>query len=118
MVPPGGPVVVVVLPVGDQGDLFCPPVVGVPAVDVFGWSCGVAPPSVRAALKREIKRRGLRQADVAARAGLSRPQMANILGGRFGASPDVADRIRDFLLSEAVTVRSVTRAAKGQDDEG
>ena len=62
-VPPAvsAPTVVVVLPFDErQGDLFGVTVSAVPASDVFGWSNGIAPESVRQALRREIKRRGYR----------------------------------------------------------
>jgi hypothetical protein len=110
--PPGevslaAPVVLVVLPVDDrQGDFFGVPLSSVPAQDVFSWERGVVPESVQKALQREIRRRGLRQDEAAAAVGVSRPQLANILQRRFGASPLVAARIRKFLLSEAVTVKA------------
>jgi hypothetical protein len=104
----GFPVVVVVLPSSDrQGELFgASSPVGVPADDVFGWRGGLAPETVRKALRREIRRRGLHHAQAAEHVGLSRPQLVNILQGRFGASPPVAQRIRQFLLEEAVTVKA------------
>lgn len=97
---PLAPVVVVVLP----ADLFGAPVVL--AGDVFGWSGGFAPPSVRDAVRREVKRRGLTLDEAAARIEVSRPQLSNILLGRFGASSDTAERVRGFLLNDAVTVKS------------
>jgi transcriptional regulator with XRE-family HTH domain len=42
---------------------------------------------------------GLRQDHFAERAGISRPQLANALQGRFGLSPDAAARLRAALAS-------------------
>ena len=60
------------------------------------WSSGVAPPAVRCYLHDEIAARGLRQSDVARRLGISRPQLVNILRGRFGASPRITLGLKDF----------------------
>jgi hypothetical protein len=91
-----------------QRDLFGAHRLGVPAAAVLGWSGGIAPPEVRTALRREARRRGHRRADVAARIGISRPQLENIIAGRFGASSEVASRIRDFLIEGAATVGAST----------
>ena len=69
-----------------------------------GQSGGIAPPEVSNALRHEMLRRNQRHRDVAARVGVSRPQFENILQGRFGASPKVAGRIREFLIEGASTV--------------
>ena len=82
------PLLVVGLPWAPDLDLFggrpCP------VSDLAFWSSGVAPPAVRSYLRDEIVARGLRQIDVARHLGISRPQLANILSGRFGASPRIA----------------------------
>jgi DNA-binding XRE family transcriptional regulator len=96
---------VLVLPAAlGQGDLFPTPV-SVSVRDVFGWSGGVAPPGVRNAVRREMHRRCLRQEDAAREIGVSRPALANILKGRFGASAEVAQRVRQFIVSAVETVR-------------
>jgi hypothetical protein len=63
----------------------------------FWWRGGIAPPSVRKVLRREIRRRGLGQGQTAERIGVLCPQLANIMQGRFGASSGVAESIRSFL---------------------
>ena len=103
----GGPpvgLVVVIFPEQRQRDFFGAHSLSVSAAAILGWHGGVAPPEVRRALRHEIRRRGHRHLDVANRIGISRPQFANILQGRFGASPKVAGRIRDFLVEGAKTV--------------
>jgi hypothetical protein len=64
-----------------------------------GWSGGVAPEPVRTALRHEIEARGLTQERLAREIGLSRPQLTNLLVGRFGTSPEVASRLKTFLLA-------------------
>jgi antitoxin component HigA of HigAB toxin-antitoxin module len=64
-----------------------------------GWGGGVAPDPVRVALRHEIEARGLTQERLAREVGLSRPQLTNLLVGRFGTSPEVASRLRAFLLT-------------------
>jgi hypothetical protein len=87
-----------------QRDFFDGHSLAVPAAAVLGWSSGIAPPEVCKALRHEMRRRGQHHKDVAARVGVSRPQFENILQGRFGASPEVAGRIREFLIEGASTV--------------
>jgi hypothetical protein len=87
-----------------QRDFFGGDRLAVPASDVLEWRGGIAPPGVRTALHHEKRRRGLRQSDVARLVGLSRPQLSNLQHGRFGASPEAAARIRDFLIDGAKTV--------------
>jgi hypothetical protein len=64
------------------------------------WADGVAPEPVRLALRHEIAARGITQGCLAREIGLSRPQLTNVLRGRFGASPQVAARLKAFLLAE------------------
>jgi hypothetical protein len=82
------PLLVPGLPCGRDFDLFggrpCP------VSDLACWSSGVAPSTVRSYFRDEIVARGLRQSEVARHLGISQPQLANILGGRFGASPRIA----------------------------
>jgi len=76
----------------------------VPASDVLEWRGGFVPSAVRTAVRHEVQRRGLRQVDVASLVGIDRPQLANLLRGRFGASAGAAQRIRNFLIAGAKTV--------------
>jgi antitoxin component HigA of HigAB toxin-antitoxin module len=66
---------------------------------VEGWGGGIAPEPVRTALRHEIEARGLTQERLAREVGLSRPQLTNLLVGRFGTSPEVASRLKAFLLA-------------------
>ena len=92
--PSPSPLVVARLPWGRGPDLFggrpCP------LADLNSWSSGVAPPAVRAYLHDEISGLGLRQSDIAHSLGISRPQLVNILRGRFGASRRVALGLKAF----------------------
>ncbi len=54
-------------------------------------------------VRARLRASGLRQEDFAARVGISRPQIANALAGRFGLSPDVAARL--VAVVEALPVR-------------
>jgi len=101
--PPRG-CIVVFFPELQQPDFFGSNALAVPISHVLGWRAGIAPLGTQKALRHEMRRRGLRHADVAKQVGISRPQFENILQGRFGASPDVAARIRKFLIEGAKTV--------------
>ena len=105
--------VVVFFPDLPQRDFFGSHSMSISAAAVFEWRGGIAPVPVRKALRHEIKRRGHRHAEVAARAGISRPHFENILQGTFGASPEVADRIRNFLVEGAATVGGGRRGEEG-----
>jgi hypothetical protein len=60
---------------------------------------GIMPELVRDQVRDRWRASGLRQDQVAERAGISRPQLANALQGRFGLSPDAAARLRAALAS-------------------
>ena len=77
----------------DQLDLFGQPSVSVPFHEVHAWTGGIAPGSIRKAVRHELRRRGVRQGDLASRIGVSRSQLTNILDGRFGAGPAPAGRL-------------------------
>lgn len=54
--------------------------------------------TVQAEVMRDrIRSSGLRQDEIARKVGISRPQLANALQGRFGLSPDVADRLLEVI---------------------
>jgi hypothetical protein len=61
------------------------------------WDGGVAPPAIRLAIDRELRRRSARHGDLAKEIGLSRSQMTNILRGRFGTTPVIANALRRLL---------------------
>jgi len=89
-----------VLPVPAPGELF-PSSVSVPAHEVSSWRGGFLPPHIRVGIIHEMKRRNLRQIDVASRIGLSRPQLTNALRGRFGVGTKAAAALKAFVLEEA-----------------
>jgi hypothetical protein len=83
----------------------------VPASDILGWKGGIAPIGVQQALRHEAKRLGLKQHELATQFGLSRPQLSDLQQGRFGASAEAAERIRNFLIGGAKTVGGGALAA-------
>ena len=69
---------------------------------------------IRIALRHEMRRRGLRPADLAQRFGISRSQFGNILQGRYGSSRPIAAEIRNFLIEGAKTVGSSDAVVRGR----
>ena len=61
---------------------------------------GIASPSVALEIEFRRKQLGLTQAQLATRAGVSRPTLANLIAGRFGFAAWPAARLRDVLLVE------------------
>jgi hypothetical protein len=64
------------------------------ADELQGIAPGILSEGVRALVRARVRASGLRQEEFAQRVGLSRPQVANALQGRFGLSPSAADRLR------------------------
>jgi transcriptional regulator with XRE-family HTH domain len=56
---------------------------------------------------------GLTQEDLARRVGISRPQLANALQGRFGLSPDAAARLRAVVAALPVMQADLWPGAPG-----
>jgi len=92
-----------VLPLPAQAELF-PRSVSVPLREVSSWGGGFLPPHIREGIFYEMKRRNLRQIDVAERIGLSRPQLTNALRGRFGVGTKAAAALKGFVLEEAIPI--------------
>lgn len=109
--------IVVFFPELPEPDLFGPKSLAVSISDVLGWRGGVAPVGIRIALRHEMQQRGLRPADLAQRIGISRPQFANILQGRYGTSRPVAAQIRIFLIEGAQTVGASADGATPQHSQ-
>ena len=61
------------------------------------WNGGVAPPIIRQAIDRELRRRAARHGDLADAIGLSRSQVTNILRGRFGTGRANANALKRLL---------------------
>ena len=88
----------IVLPPLVQPDLFEAGSPAIDGADLGGWSRGLAPPSVVRGVRHELRRRGLRQDDLARRIGISRSQLGNGLRGRFGLGPAAVAGLKAFLL--------------------
>jgi hypothetical protein len=104
------PLPFLVLPPGvpSQLELFGRSVVSVPFRDIRDWTDGIAPSGMRKAVRHELKRRNLQPKLLAKKIGISRPQLVNILQGRFGAGPHAAKALREFVLEGAETVGLVS----------
>jgi transcriptional regulator with XRE-family HTH domain len=63
---------------------------GAPVVDLDQYRRGVIPPNFAALVRAEMRARGVTQEKLAAEIGVSQPQLANVLAGRFGLSPHAA----------------------------
>ena len=87
-----------------SSDLFRRSCSWVPFKELNGWSRGGAPPSVRGAVAHEIQRRGIRQVNLAHRLGVSKQQLTNVLHGRVGASPALANGLVAFIREGAQSV--------------
>jgi hypothetical protein len=74
---------------------------GAPVVDLDIYRRGTLPDNVAAAVRAEMRARGGTQDELAAELGISRPQLANALAGRFGLSPEPASRLLAWLRKAA-----------------
>src|SRR5262249_1371602 len=79
-----------------QADMF-----GCAIVDLDQYRYGLLPPDVAVAIRAEMRARAVTQDELAAQVGISQPQIANALAGRFGLSRDVATRLLDWLRKVA-----------------
>jgi AraC-like DNA-binding protein len=75
-----------------QADMF-----GCLVVDLEQYRRGMLPSNFVAAIRAEMRARGVTQDELAAELGISQPQLANALGRRFGLSPTVAERLLEWL---------------------
>lgn len=62
-----------------------------------GYSGGILPTSIIAQVRSLMPALGIRQEDLAAMVGISRPQLANALQGRYGLSEKAAGRILNLI---------------------
>jgi hypothetical protein len=93
-VPHMAPGLVVVVSVGGL-DLFG----GRPVPERFGfWSSGIAPVDVRRFLRDEMRDRYVNGTDLAREIKISRPQLVNVLRGRFGTTPRVVEALKSWAL--------------------
>jgi putative DNA primase/helicase len=80
-----------------QLDFFTDYLAGYEQEPLPEWNGGVAPPPIRQAIVRELRRRGARHEDLADVVGLSRSQITNVLRGRFGTALANADALKRLL---------------------
>jgi hypothetical protein len=62
---------------------------------------GLLPVNLTAVVRAEMRARGVTQDQLAAELGISQPQLANALAGRFGLSPEPAARLLAWLREAA-----------------
>ena len=68
---------------------------------VSNFEVGLVSPEIRRVVIDLKRERALRQDDVAREIGLSRPQLTNVLAGRFGLSREAAARLKAWLQEAA-----------------
>jgi Bifunctional DNA primase/polymerase, N-terminal len=76
---------------------YQPNLFGAPVVDLDQYRRGLMPSDVAASVRAEMRARGVTQDVLAANLGISQPQLANALAGRFGLSPEPAARLLAWL---------------------
>jgi hypothetical protein len=79
-----------------QSDLF-----GASVVDLDQYRRGLLPSDLAAAVRAEMRARAVTQDELAVVLGISQPQLANALAGRFGLSPEPAARLLLWLRKAA-----------------
>ena len=65
--------------------------------ELTAWTNGAPPRLIRQTLSREMRDRGVRHRDLAEAIGLSRPQLTNVLRGRFGTTPAKVEALKRIL---------------------
>lgn len=79
-----------------QPDLF-----GGQVIDLDEYRRGRLPPNIAASVRAEMRARGVTQDELAIELGISQPQLANALAGRFGLSQEAAARLLAWLQRAA-----------------
>lgn len=97
----GGPGGASAAPVVSPSMPYQPDMLGAPVVDLNQYRRGRLPPDFAALVRAEMRARGVTQDELAAEIGLSQPQLANALAGRFGLSPEPAARLLAWLRRAA-----------------
>ncbi len=69
--------------------------------NIENYRGGKLPPPVAEQLEARRRQLGLTQEELAALAGISRPQISNVVAGRFGLSRDAAERLQAVLKEAA-----------------
>jgi hypothetical protein len=78
---------------------------------VNDYSGGILPLEIRRAIQDQKRALVMSQEEVAAQIGLSRPQLANALQGRYGLSPVAASRLVQWLKAPGRSDRNMRKAA-------
>jgi hypothetical protein len=94
------PTLVLVLPEGRQLNLFGETIT-LPTADLKAWRNGIMPDTLIAGLRHLQKSDGLRQDQLAAAIGISRPHLSNALHGRSGLGVAAAQRVKAMLQKVA-----------------
>jgi hypothetical protein len=79
-----------------QSDMF-----GAAIVDLGRYRRGLLPADIAAAVRVEMRARGVTQDELGHELGISQPQLANALARRFGLSPAAAERLLEWLRRAA-----------------
>jgi len=82
-----------------SGQLFMFPELEHPPVRLKDFHGGILSPSQALELEYKRKRRGLTQHQLGHLAGLSQPQLANVIHGRYGMSHQAAERLHGVLAA-------------------
>ena len=76
---------------------------GALATDLIAtYTGGILPALLAATVRDHARAKMLRQVDVARQIGISRPQLANALQGRFGLSAAAASNLKTWLAAGVV----------------
>jgi hypothetical protein len=73
------------------------PLLQIDETELDGWQQGVAPSTIGRVLLRELRDRELRQRELAEAVALSRPQLTNVLRGRFGTAAATVGALKRVL---------------------
>jgi hypothetical protein len=73
------------------------PLLQIDETELNGWQQGVAPSTIGRVLLRELRDRKLRQRELAEAVALSRPQLTNVLRGRFGTAAATVGALKRVL---------------------
>jgi hypothetical protein len=80
---------------------YQPDIFGAPVLDLAQYRRGLLPSDIAAAVRAEMRARGVPQEGLAGEFGISQPQLANVLARRFGLSVAVAERLLNWLRRAA-----------------
>ena len=80
---------------------YQPDLLGAPVIDLEQYRRGLMTAEFSALVRAEMRARSVTQDELAAELGISQPQIANALAGRFGLSPEPASRLLAWLRRAA-----------------